>query len=261
MIHAVSWREARTKALRAESPAAGSPVDRYEYFGPDGYLEANNAVKRMALYEALLVRPEAPHAYIVDQHAGSEIASHFHRVPQYQITVAGSGRMGRHPLALGVIHYADEYTAYGPIVAGAEGLSYCVLRPMYDPGGMYLNKPGARDELRPSAQRYLVAGGMSAAQTGGGEAIALDRDGLGAWIVHLDAGETAVTPNPVDGGGQYLVVLSGMLEYEGVTYDPKSVLWVSASDQALTLKAGAEGAAYAVMQFPRDFSSRRRARN
>jgi len=259
MIHAISWSEARANALRAESPAAGSPVDRFEYFGPEGYLEASSGAKRMALHEALLARAEAPHAYIVDQHAGSEIASHFHRVPQYQITVAGSGRMGRHPLALGVIHYADEYTAYGPIVAGAEGLTYCVLRPMYDPGGVYLNKPGTKDALRPSAQRYLVAGGMSAQQIG--EAIALDRDGLGAWIVRLGAGETSVTPNPVDGGGQYLVVLSGVLEYQGVAYDPKSVLWVSASDQALTVNAGAEGAAYAVMQFPRDFSSRRRARN
>jgi len=257
MIHAISWREARAKALRAESPAAGSPVDRYEYFGPEGYLEADSAGKRMALYEALLARPEAPHAYIVDQHPGSAIGSHFHRVPQYQITVAGSGSMGRHPLAIGTIHYADEYTAYGPIVAGDEGLSYCVLRPMYDPGGIYLDKPGAKAALRPSAQRYLVAGGLSAAQAGA--VIAAHDDGVAAWMLHLGAGEVASAPDPGGGGGQYLVVLAGALEHEGVAYDPRSVLWISAHEPAMRLCAGAQGAVIAVMQFPRTFSSRRAA--
>lgn len=252
---AVSWTEARRRGLRAESPAAGSPVERLDYFGPEGYLDARTAEQRWALHEASLAGPSAPHAYLVDQKPGSEIGPHFHRVAQYQITVGGSGRIGRHPLALGEIHYADAYTAYGPLVASASGLSYCVLRGQYDPGGVYLDKPGAKQGLRPSRQRYLVAGGVPELPAGGSVAqsavIALQEDGLGTWLYRLDGGATSTGPDPSESGGQYCVVLRGHLVRDGVSYDPKSVLWVSTGDAPFSLRAGAEGAVCAIMQFPR----------
>jgi hypothetical protein len=35
-------------------------------------------------------------------------------VDEFQEVVAGSGSLGKHPLAAGALHFAEAYTPYGP---------------------------------------------------------------------------------------------------------------------------------------------------
>ena len=51
------------------------------------------------------------------------VPQHFHHVDQFQVIVAGGGRLGTHGVEPLAVHYAGAYTAYGPIVAGAQGVS------------------------------------------------------------------------------------------------------------------------------------------
>src|SRR4051794_30692220 len=62
------------------------------------------------------------------------ITPHFHRVDQFQVFVAGSGMIGKHPIAPVTVHYSDGYTPYGPIVAGPEGITFFNLRSSGDSG-------------------------------------------------------------------------------------------------------------------------------
>ncbi len=50
----------------------------------------------------------------------------------------GSGRLGLHDIASVAVHYTDAYSAYGPIVAADDGVSWFTLRNAWDPGARYM---------------------------------------------------------------------------------------------------------------------------
>jgi len=87
-----------------------------------------------------------PMAFLVEKDPGAVVHPHFHRADQYQVVVAGGGRLGRHALAGVEVHYTDAYSAYGPIVAGEDGIAWFTLRNAWDPGARYMRD--ARAELR-----------------------------------------------------------------------------------------------------------------
>ena len=88
-----------------------------------------------------------PMAFLVERPAGSVVATHFHEANQFQIVVAGDGKLGSHPVEPVAVHYSrNAFSAYGPITAGAKGLQYFTLRNGYDRGARYL--PAAREEMR-----------------------------------------------------------------------------------------------------------------
>src|SRR5215470_17255062 len=71
-----------------------------------------------------------PQAFLVERpYANARIEPHFHDVDQFQVVVAGDGRMGKKPVAPVTFQYADAYTPYGPIVANGHGISFFTLRP------------------------------------------------------------------------------------------------------------------------------------
>ena len=202
--------------------------------------------------------PEAvyPMAFLVEQPAGSVVASHFHEANQFQVVVAGSGSLGKHALRPVAVHYSNAYSAYGPITAGDEGLQYLTLRNGYDRGARYL--PAAREELRGVQRRFREAV-ADAAPPGGVPAEAATEvlieampDGLGAWRHRLPPGAALRGPDPAGGDGQFWVVTAGELRAaEGATLPALSCAFVAPEEAPFAVTAGEAGLEVVVMQYPR----------
>ena len=212
--------------------------------------------------------PEAgvlyPMAFLVEKDAHAVVKPHFHQADQYQVIVQGGGRMGTHPVGTVAVHYTDAWSAYGPIVAADEGISWFTLRNAWDSGARYM--PAARDQLRAARQQNLqhreaTAPSMPAAapeELARGErlsfaaVIAQTSDGMATWRYRLPPGHSLSGPDPREGGGQFWIVLSGSASAAGsVLLPPNSCLFVAPDDGCLTMTAGTGGAEALCLQFPR----------
>jgi hypothetical protein len=106
-MQAVASTEAKVKEIQRK----GGIGRRHDYIGSPGEIED----KAQAF---LVVRP----------YANARIEPHFHDVDQYQIVVAGDGRIGKREVRPITFQYADAFTPYGPIVARDDGISFFTLR-------------------------------------------------------------------------------------------------------------------------------------
>jgi hypothetical protein len=212
-----------------------------------------------------------PQAYRVDTPAGSPpLRTHFHTVDQFQYIAWGAGKIGRHDVAAGSVHYADGFTPYGPLRAGSGGYSYLTLRPTTDMGISYM--PESRGELREALERRDEGG--SAGNSGGAGGSAKDRrsftldlradaasssagwerliddpDGLVVAVANCPAG--GVTAVPIVGGrGAYLVVVNGeVVDGMGAAVGgPGALCWCPAGSTP-SVSAGPEGARVALLAF------------
>ena len=86
-----------------------------------------------------------PQGFRVAQKHGYELNVHYHRVAQFQLVVAGGGRLGRHALHRGAVHYADPLSPYGPIEPGPDSVTYLTLRADADSGAWHM--PASRTDL------------------------------------------------------------------------------------------------------------------
>ena len=93
-----------------------------------------------------------PMAFLVEKEAAAIVRPHFHQADQYQVIVQGGGKLGVHDVATVSVHYTDSYSAYGPIVAADEGISWFTLRNAWDPGARYM--PAERQQLREARARF-----------------------------------------------------------------------------------------------------------
>jgi hypothetical protein len=80
---------------------------------------------------------------------------------------------------------------------------------------------------------------------------AAERDGLGAWLYRLAPGASVTGPDPGAGGGQFWLVVGGMLAAGGGDALPRmSCVFVSPDEAPLAPVAGAEGCEVLALQFP-----------
>jgi hypothetical protein len=181
-----------------------------------------------------------PMAFLVEQDPGAVVGAHYHQADQFQIVVAGSGRLGIHDVAAGAVHYAGAWSAYGPLSAGAAGLSYFTLRNGWDPGARYMEVPANRADLRarPRGHREVV-GHLPQAP-----------DGLWAETFRLAAGEALAGPAPARGFGQFWIVLRGSLRHDAATLGPRSCVFIAPEDAPMHGCAGSEGLEAVAVQFP-----------
>ena len=93
-----------------------------------------------------------PMAFLVEKDAEAVVHPHFHQADQYQVIVQGGGRLGTHDVGTVAVHYTDAYSAYGPIVAAGEGISWFTLRNAWDSGARYM--PKERQQLREARARF-----------------------------------------------------------------------------------------------------------
>lgn len=205
-----------------------------------------------------------PMAFLVEKEPGAVVHPHFHQADQFQVVVGGGGSLGTHAVGPGAVHYTDRFSAYGPIIAGDEGIAWFTLRNAWDPGARYM--PAHRQELRLARARHQhreatlapsrplpddALAALSASEIA--NVLEAGADGLGAWRYRLVAGETARGPDPAAGGGQYWLVFAGTASFGDEHAAPlgvNSCAFVSPDAAALGLAAGPEGAELLCLQFP-----------
>ena len=193
-----------------------------------------------------------PMAFLVEQDPGEVANAHYHQADQFQVVVAGEGTLGSHDVRPISVHFAGAFTAYGPIRAGAEGLSYFTLRNRFDPGARYMMRGENRTALRqvrPRRHREAVAGPLD--RSGTVLLLGPDADGLAAWHYRLAPGESLAGAAPTEGQGQYWLVAEGSVARGGTTLGPLSCAFVHPDDRAFAVTAGENGAGLLAMQFPR----------
>lgn len=203
-----------------------------------------------------------PMAFLVEKEAGAVVHPHFHQADQYQVVVQGSGRLGVHDIASVAVHYTDAYSAYGPIVAAGEGVSWFTLRNAWDPGARYM--PGARAELRAgrghrqhreatvAPEPPVAATTLAALSTPECHPVLEQAsDGLAGWRYRLPPGMSLHGADPAAGGGQFWLLLAGSLDLaDHPTLPAQSCVFVSPDEAALDGGAGETGAELLCLQFP-----------
>jgi hypothetical protein len=198
---------------------------------------------------------DGPQGFLVERpYAGARIDPHFHDVDQFQVVVAGDGRMGKKEVAPVTFQYADAFTPYGPIVARDEGISFFTLR-NYSSGGHFV-MPGSRHLMPCRAGRNITGmfemGRAPVAVNESAREVLMEPQTDGVLAVGIRLGANARAEGlPSDGGGQYYLVCAGALVQDGKALPPQSLMRVEADESTPMLQAGPEGADVLAMQFSR----------
>jgi quercetin dioxygenase-like cupin family protein len=198
----------------------------------------------------------APTAFLIEQAPGSTLPTHFHEQNEFQVVVAGDGLFGRHAVHAVSVHYAGAYTGYGPIVAGASGLSYFTIRSVLESGAHFL--PEARDRLKrgPKVQRFgEPIDPLQPEQLRSIDAISVEdniacEDGMFARVMRLPPGATLPIRHEGPSSGQYQMVLAGALCAEVSRLERFEMVFVTPDDADARLVAGPDGAQVLVLQLP-----------
>lgn len=197
----------------------------------------------------------SPTVFLAEQPAHYNLGTHFHRQNQFQLFVAGSGTLGPERLDPVTVHYAGAYTGYGPLLAGAEGVKYFTIRPVFDTG--FIPASEAREKMVRGPKRHAqVALGTPwdeerlAALARAEDRFALPADrGLAVRHVRLPPAAARDLEHAETSIGFFVFVLSGTATVAGSTLGR----WESAfatADERLVLTAGARGAEIVVLHVP-----------
>ena len=248
MIYAKSGAEALAKRAIIHSPGTGIEHWGTEFFGPRS---------------STTVAP-GPQATMTDMVPGESLVPHFHGVTQFQLFAAGSGTIGKanEPLQPLVVQYKDRHTAYGPVIVGAQGLSFMALRiKTGDSAPVYLDRPGYREKLRPSKRRNMISApvGLSTEPVMTSRTVAsweplydaakID-DGMAAHVLRLGAGMKTAGPEPGTAGGYYVFVANGSLAKDGKELPLWSMVVVESNEAGYEICAGPKGLEALILQYP-----------
>lgn len=192
---------------------------------------------------------DGPQAFLVENPPHEVIEPHFHNVCQYQIVLAGDGRLGKKPIRPGSLHYVDEQTPYGPIVAGDGGLSFFTLRQRASVGASFM--PGSRKLMTRKAGRNLIGEvDLDGPLEQGARKLFGADDGVLAYSLSATPGANLPEPDDARTGGAFLIVLKGSLRAMDKLCGRGSCLFIS-SDEWPDVSAGVDGAVAALMAFSR----------
>jgi len=247
MIYARNGEDALSKRIDIISPGTGNKHWGTTYFGP-----------RSSNKEA-----PGPQATMSELQANESVVPHFHGVSMFQLFIAGYGTIGNQGKELKplTVQFKDHHTAYGPIVAGPQGLCFVALR-MYTGNSepVYLSEPGYRDRLKPSKRRNLTSPQvhfsiepvMQHRAEVAWETLLQGDDGMHAQVVRLGAGMKVQGPEPKAAGGYYVFVGNGDIVHGGEVLPKWSMVVVENSEAGFEIQAGDKGLEALVLQYPRD---------
>jgi hypothetical protein len=197
-------------------------------------------------------------AFLVEQGPNVTLQTHYHLQHQFQVVVAGSGTLGRHPLKPITVHYTTPESGYGPIVSGSEGLSYFTIREAGGRGAYFL--PESRSQMRPGLPKSqttsrraepLGTAELHTLVTPGIEVLVEpDKSGRAAWLMSVPAGHEVTPPPASTRGGRFHLVCSGSLETEGKTIERLGLLHLAPDENPWPGRAGKDGLQLLVLQFP-----------
>ena len=114
-------------------------------------------------------------------------------------------------------------TGYGPLCAGVAGLAFFTFRNRWDVGGVRYF-PAGQAFMQPAPKRHHLAGPLALSSAAALHCrqhvtcdlvLAPEDDGLAAWLLRLGPNMHTYVPDPIHGGGQYLLVAGGTLLYDG----------------------------------------------
>lgn len=208
-----------------------------------------------------------PQALMVDMEPGEVVQPHFHGTTQFQLFPAGSGTIGRKEERIESlsVQFKDHHTAYGPITAGPNGLSFISLRVFTGASyPVYLHEPDFRDKLKPSKRRNWLSPRIGLSTV----SILRHReqpvwepvfdpakidDEMNAQVLRLGAGQCVAGPDPARAAGYYVFVVNGSMEHEGRDMGIWSMAVVEPTEPSFTIRAGAKGLEALVLEFPKDY--------
>jgi hypothetical protein len=248
MIYTRSGADALAQRTTIVSPGTGNQHWGTTFFGP-----------RSSSGPA-----PGPQATMSELQAHETVTSHFHGVSMFQCFVAGSGTLGNRGQVLEplTVQFKDHHTAYGPIVAGPQGLSFVAMR-MYTGNSepVYLAQPGYRERLQPTKRRHLtsepvrfsIAPVLQSRSELAWETLFQDtEDGMHAQVVRLGAGMTVDGPDPGAAGGYYVFVGNGSLLHNDEELPLWSMVVVEPNESKFEIRAGELGLEALVLQYPRE---------
>ena len=197
-----------------------------------------------------------PQAYLIEQPQDSVVQAHFHDTNQYQVFVYGGEAFGKKPVNGLMVHYAKAHTPYGPIVAGPKGAYYMTLRNNWDSGAKVM--PENRDKLRRIERVHRMAEDIDIPNADAlrhvdirvTELIPLEVDGLGTCQFDIGPGRECAVAMASPGAGAYALVIAGSVIFDGVEYEPHSLIYRGGDEEPLKVAAGGDGASVLLLQFP-----------
>jgi hypothetical protein len=199
-------------------------------------------------------------AYLVEQ-KNYVLRAHLHPVDQFQILYGAPGSLfARRPIADLVVHYADAYTVYGPLVGADPPLRYFTLRAQHTDATEFMPQARALVPKRPgrSLHRDLdpsTVDGPAPARSVSSTVLDDQRDGLRVTCVSGGAGAPITVPE-AGPAGQFSFVVGGSVESGGASYGPETVGWHPAGSAEWVGTAGSDGAALLVLRFPQRSGAR-----
>jgi hypothetical protein len=248
MIHAKDGTEVLDTLKPVNSPGTGIEHWGSSYFGPR-YSTAEGSA--------------GPQALMTQMSANETILPHFHGLAQFQIFPSGAGMMAKTEVRPLMLQYKDHHSAYGPLVAGPQGLTFIALRNRIgDSAPVYLSKPGYKEKLKPSKRRNWVSPHINLStrpvlqyrKEVAWEPVFQQeiKDEMSAQLLRLGAGMSAMGPDSKAGGGYYVFVANGSMARNGQSLPAWSMVFVEPGEDAFEIKAGSIGLEALVMQFPKD---------
>jgi len=199
----------------------------------------------------------SPTVFLIEQPPNATLVPHFHRQNQFQLFVEGGGTLGKHPVETVTVHYAGAYTGYGPLISGGEGIKYFTIRPVCEAGMMSLDE--ARDKMIRGPKRHESVGPVRVLDEAGRRAatreqdkqgeqflLAISDDGLGVGEICLDQGQLMTVQRHAASQGEFIVVLSGRLQFGDRELTEWESIFVSA-DEPFPDLCGTEGGVQCVI--------------
>ena len=244
-------KEQAARARQDYTTPHGARASVETYIGANQILlDAGTARQAAGMVDA---RTTYPMAHLVFQSPDSTVHAHYHQADQFQVFVAGSGRIGAHPVQPLTVHFAAAHSPYGPLVAGNDGLQYLTLRRSWDPGAQWM--PESAPVLRQMPARKhraltspTIAPGRPLPQEAGARRVTplLGDGSMGAWLIELGPGTEYPSPGAAD---HFVFVRAGEVRTGPTLLQAGACLFATADETRLSFVAGPIGASLVLAQF------------
>lgn len=202
----------------------------------------------------LITVEDGPQVFLVEQEPHTVVLPHFHLQDEFQVIVAGDGTLGRHPVRPITVHHANRHTGYGPITAGRDGVAYMTARAKLDVGAHWL--PESRHRMEDLPRRNLHGKPFdvsndavlrSRTESSLEAVIALQQDGVAAWLVRMPPGRAVTAPAPT--GVRFYVVVGGEIRLGPRRLVRGAAVFASPDEPDFAAAAGEQGLELLILQF------------